>query len=687
MNSFLQKIFHHRDRGADTKVPFRLNIILTVVGVLFAILVIQLAYLQVVNGNQYKAEVSRSDNSVKLGNVQRGMIYDSTGRVLVGNKAHQAIQYTKGLSVTSATLYKIANKLGEYLSVDYSTLTPRQEAEFYLSNPDNLQKVIDSMTFAKGTSTSDQYIQELAKVIKEKLYSTDKKTRNAAAIFQKMSGSYQLSTTYIKSSGVTTKELAEVGEHLSEMPGVQIGDSWTREYPNGDAIQSIVGTVSSERVGLPSDRINTLLAEGYSRNDSVGQSYLEAKYESTLRGSKSQTLIKSGSLDKAIKQYGGQKGDNLQLTINSEFEKKIQSLVENADRNTGNSTGAYAVVMNPNNGAIIGLAGVSRNPETGKLTPNALGTINSSIVMGSVVKGAMVSGALMDKVITPTNSTLTDKPIITGGIKKASWFNQDGNHDISLDASTALEVSSNSYMMQLAMKEAKFNYYSGAPLTMNPNVFNIMRGYFNQFGLGVLTGIDLPGETKGIQGPGGSANIGKALDLSYGNYDAYTPIQVAQYISTIANGGYRIEPHIVQSIRESNKDGKLGRVKYTVTPTVLNKVDMTDAQRKVVTDGFYKVVHGTNEYRTGITLNTVRPSISAKTGTAQTFYSSGKKGSKPVETVTLSLGSFSPSKNPQVVVVVAIPNLPSNAESNNVNLAEQIYQAYWKYVQSDSDLK
>lgn len=114
---------------------------------------------------------------------------------------------------------------------------------------------------------------------------------------------------------------------------------------------------------------------------------------------------------------------------------------------------------------------------------------------------------------------------------------------------------------------------------------------------------------------------------------------------------------------------------------------MTAAQRKVVTDGFYKVVHGTNEYRTGITLNTVKPSISAKTGTAQTFYSSGKKGSKPVETVTLSLGSFAPSDNPQVVVVVAIPNLPSNAESNNIDLAQKIYQAYWKYVQSDSGLK
>ncbi|CAI2690111.1 Penicillin-binding protein 2B [Apilactobacillus kunkeei] len=687
MNSFLQKIFHHSDRGENSKVPFRLNIILTVVGVLFAILIIQLGYLQVVNGNQYKAEVSRSDNSVKYGNVQRGMIYDSTGRVLVGNKAHQAIQYTKGLSVTSADLYKIANTLGKYLTVDTSSLTPRQEADFYLANADNLKKVSSSITFPKGSSASEQYVLELQKVMNDKLYSTDKETKNAATIFQKMSGSYQLSTTYIKTINVTNKEIAEIGEHLDEMPGVQIGDSWTREYPNGNAIQSIVGTVSSEKVGLPSDRINTLLAEGYSRNDSVGQSYLEEKYESTLRGSKSQTLIKGGSLDKAVKQYGGQKGDNLQLTINSEFEKKIQSLVEEADQGTGNSTGAYAVVMNPNTGGIIGLAGVSRDPETGKETPNALGTINSSIVMGSVVKGAMISGALMDKVITPTNSTLTDKPILTGGIRKASWFNQDGNHDIALDASTALEVSSNSYMMQLAMKEAKFNYVEGGALTMNPDVFNIMRGYFNQFGLGVYTGIDLPGETKGIQGPSGSANIGKALDLSYGNYDAYTPMQIAQYISTIANGGYRIEPHIVQSIRASSKSGKLGRVKYTVTPTVLNKIDMTAAQRKVVTDGFYKVVHGTNEYRTGITLNTVKPSISAKTGTAQTFYSSGKKGSKPVETVTLSLGSFAPSDNPQVVVVVAIPNLPSNAESNNIDLAQKIYQAYWKYVQSDSGLK
>src|SRR5699024_6676537 len=101
------------------------------------------------------------------------------------------------------------------------------------------------------------------------------------------------------------------------------------------------------------------------------------------------------------------------------FQSQLQSLVKSAESGAGgNSTGTYAVVMNPNTGGVIGMAGVDRNPSTGKITDNALGTINSDIVMGSVVKGAMVSGALMDGVITPTNSVLTDKPITVGGVKK-----------------------------------------------------------------------------------------------------------------------------------------------------------------------------------------------------------------------------------------------------------------------------
>lgn len=115
-------------------------------------------------------------------------------------------------------------------------------------------------------------------------------------------------------------------------------------------------------------------------------------------------------------------------------------------------------------------------------------------------------------------------------------------------------------------------------------------------------------------------------------------------------------------------------------PDVLNHIDMTQSQRAVVKKGLYDVVHGTNTYKTGGELDTIKPEISAKTGTAQTFYDGN-------ETVTLSLASYAPSTHPQVVVALAMPNLGVNAESNNMQLAKRIYAAYWKDVQSTSTVK
>ncbi|KRN13416.1 penicillin-binding protein transpeptidase [Fructilactobacillus fructivorans] len=685
MKNFFDRLFRRRSRGSsrrngNSKIPFRLNFIFAIVGILFAVLVFRLAYMQIFQGSVYKSDVNQSDNSVKYGNVPRGMIYDSTGKVLVGNKTHRAITYTKGLSVMPQEIYNNANKLGSYITIPTKTLTKKQIGEYYLADKTNLAKATKVVPNGEKLAPQAAYDKALDMIQDGKLIKVTPQMKNAAAIFTEMSGAYQLSTTNIKTDGVSNKEIAEVGEHAAEMPGVQVGTSWSRDYPSGNEIQSIVGNMSSSKTGLPSDRVNELLAEGYSRNDSVGQSNLEQQYEPVLRGSKSQTEVKVGGdnkIVKEVKKYPGQRGQNLQLSINSKFQNKLQDLVKGSESGgVGNSTGAYAVVMNPKNGAVIGMAGVNRDPKTGKITPNELGTINSAIVMGSVVKGAMVSGALMDKVITPNSSTMEDMPIDIGGSKKSSWFNKNGEANMSVNAQGALEVSSNSYMMQLAMKEGGFKYKAGGSLNMSPNVFNTERNYFNQFGLGVKTGIDLPGETAGIQGPSTFANIGKALDESFGNYDSYTTIQLAQYMSTIANGGYRMKPHVVQNVRSTNtKNGQLGAVQNTTMPTVLNEIPMTPAERNVVTQGLYQVVHGTNKYKTGGDLSSISPEVSAKTGTAQTFYEG-----KP--TVTLSLASYAPSKDPQVVVALAIPNLPVNAENNNLNLAKQIYQAYWSDVQN-----
>ncbi|WP_353989092.1 penicillin-binding protein 2 [Pediococcus argentinicus] len=668
-----------------SELPFRLNLIFFIVFALLLLLVGQLGYLQVLYGSKFQAEVDRTDNTIEAGNVQRGMIYDSTGRVLVGNDSHQAILYTKGVGTLSFDVYKTANTLGEYLNVGDTNLTDTNIAQYLLANPTTLKKYMAKISNKSELGPKAQFNKAVDLVKKDNVKLTNSQ-KNAARIYTLMDGAYQLSTIYIKESDVTGRELSEIGEHLSEMPGVKVGTSWTRSYPEGNGVKSLTGTVSSSKSGLPSDQVNTLLAQGYARNDSVGQSYLEQQYEPILRGSKSQTQVElnsSNQITKRVEKYAGKKGDNLVLTINAKFQDKVQQIMHDTVQSAGGeSTGGYAVVMNPKTGAIYAMAGVDRSPSDGKITTNALGTINEPIVMGSVVKGAMVSGALMDGVITPENNVLTDEPIkLAGTGSKGSWFNHDGNANMAVDAPTALQVSSNSYMMQLAMKEGGFTYASGKGLAgMNPMVFNKMRGYFEQFGLGTKTGIDIPGESSGFKGPTGFANIGKALDLSFGNYDAYTTIQVAQYMSTIANGGYRVAPRIVGQIRGSKSDGQLGAVENTTTPNVLNYVKESAAQRAVVKQGLYDVVHGNNKYKTGGPLAGISPGISAKTGTAQTTTNGHS-------TVTLSLASFAPSNDPDVVVALALPGLGLDAEDNNMDAAKEIYKAYWKLVQDKSTLK
>lgn len=120
--------------------------------------------------------------------------------------------------------------------------------------------------------------------------------------------------------------------------------------------------------------------------------------------------------------------------------------------------------------------------------------------MGSVVKPAMVLGALEDGVITTSNSSLPDVPIYLKGTPvKKSWYNIGAYS--SLTADHALEISSNIYMMRLAMREGNAKYEANSYLTMDNDIFSKMRRHFGEFGLGIKTGIDLPGEVTGLEVP------------------------------------------------------------------------------------------------------------------------------------------------------------------------------------------
>ena len=208
MKSAISSHRNSKNRNAQSIIPFRLNFLLWVVGILLLALAGRLFYLQVLNGTAYKAEVKRSDTTIQTNNVQRGMIYDSQGKVLVGNQTHQAITYTKGANVSTDDLYKIANRLGRYVTVSNkdSRLTKRNQEDYYLADSSRLKEVLKHVKTSETDSDDAQYNKALDYLSAHpSAWRLTTQQKNYARIYAAMSGAYSLSTTYIKKTGVTSR--------------------------------------------------------------------------------------------------------------------------------------------------------------------------------------------------------------------------------------------------------------------------------------------------------------------------------------------------------------------------------------------------------------------------------------------------------------------------------------------------
>lgn len=660
-------------RQASSRIPARLNILMGIVIVMLGLLAIRLANLQVTNSAVYKNEVNSAETSIEQIGVQRGMIFDSTGRKLVSNEGSQAITFTKPKVITEKKMYELANSVGELITIDTKRLSQTNMNLYYLQNDANAKKVAE-LSGTKRASGTDGYVKDLTTYVNEHndIVQLSDDEKNKAMIFQKMMNAYALSTVYLKEEGVTDKEIASIGERQAELPGVRVGLYYKRQgVKDDDLMASILGRVSTSTTGLPEDRINQMLTQGYSRDDSVGTSNLEMRYEDALRGAKREVelSVKDGEPVEKVR-FGGQSGDNMTLTINSKFQADVQKILR--DNMPGGTTqGAYSVVMNPTTGGVYAMNGITNSD--GKSQDDAMATINSSAVVGSVVKPALITQGLLTKTITPENNVFVDTPIdIAGTASKTSWFNKKGENSIPLSASDALMVSSNSYVMQLMLKMGGLNYSSGMNLgALDPEIFTTMRQGFNAFGLGVKTGIDLPGETAGVRGEASRERIGNALDESFGQYDTYTTMQLAQYVSTIANGGYRMRPHVVQEIHH-RENGRQDRVATTVEPEVLGTINWTAAERDVIWNGMDKVVNGNSKFMTGRPLQKQKPTVYAKTGTAETF-------TNGASTLTYSLVAFVPGED--VAIAVVIPGVPAEMETIvNQTIANEILDSFWKNV-------
>ena len=265
---------------------------------------------------------------------------------------------------------------------------------------------------------------------------------------------------------------------------------------------------------------------------------------------------------------------------------------------------------------------------------------------------------------------MVDEPLkFSGGLSKRSYFNQDGK--VTIDDKEALMHSSNVYMFKTALKIAGSPYAPNMSLPTDiSEAGQKLRKGLNQVGLGVKTGIDLPNETGGQIEPL-TDNPGNYLDLAIGQYDTYSPLQLSQYASTIANSGYRIQPHIGLEIRKATNKDSLGPVKQKVKGDVLNKVNNTSDQVKQVQEGFkmaYNEKEGTGYQSFN---NTVVPSA-GKTGTAEVFQDGKPK-------VNSTYVGYAPSDNPKLAFSIVYTNQPvPEPWLNGGDLGRDIINYYFK---------
>lgn len=184
---------------------------------------------------------------------------------------------------------------------------------------------------------------------------------------------------------------------------------------------------------------------------------------------------------------------------------------------------------------------------------------------------------------------------------------------------------------------------------------------YASYGLGVKSGIDLPNESLGYKGT--SLLGGHLLDFSIGQYDTYTPIELAQYIATLANSGTRVKPYLLKEVyAPSEENTQFGSLIYQAKTEVLGTVDLDSAYIKRVQEGFHAVMSALGSGYMGNYTNSA-----GKTGTSQSFLDTDNDGVIDTETITQTFGGYAPYDNPQMSMVVISPDISHNQNGSNYN--------------------
>ncbi|MCM3160208.1 penicillin-binding protein 2 [Metabacillus litoralis] len=652
----------------------RINVFFFLVFLLFVALIVRLGVVQIVQGEEFSKEVSRTESDYASLPAPRGKMYDRYNRVVVDNTRVPAITYTVDKTTSAEDKIETAKKLAEYINYEKEFLTDelkdRDIKDYWLaSHPTEAKELLSKKELE--LKPSETYKLQVERVPEDEFNTikSDPEQMELAYIYTRFSSGYQYEPQVVKSLNLTDEEVSLVAEHLEQLPGVDVITDWGRSYPY-ESLSSIFGSVTSPEEGILQSREDYYKARGYARNERVGRSYLEYQYEDYLNPRKAKVEYisdKDGNIISEEVVDEGQRGYDLKLSFDMELQMEVEKIVEEellrASKSHFLMDRAFVVMMDPYQGDVLAMVGKQLDSKNrNKIIDYPYGTFTTQYEAGSTVKGATVLAGYQ-KGIPIGQGYYDTKLYFKGTPPKGSYRNLGYMTDLS-----ALKLSSNVYMFYVALEIADIEYQKNGPLNVSSEDFQRLRNYFAQFGLGVPTGIDLPQESSGLLSTPDTA--GKILDIAIGQFDTYTPLQLAQYVSVIANGGSRVQPRIVTSIHTPVEDSTLGPIAVDKSPNVLNKVNNTPEEIERVQQGFRLVV------TSGTASAYIDYDVAGKTGTSQTNYYGPKREYWGRKTNNLNFIGYYPSENPEVAFSVVVPWASNDKDAVNKHIANRIVKAY-----------
>ena len=674
-----KKIYNVASKKRNIKdiIEKRYIIMIIIICIVMIVLGLNLFFIQVIKHDFYVNKVEQLNRNVIFSNsTPRGRIYDRNGKIIVDNESVKVIYYEKPNGVTTKEEIEVAYKVADMIEIDYELEITDLKKFWILNNKEESNNLItdEEWQLLEERKLTNLDIENLKiERINDQLDEFTDKDKKAASIYYLMNVGYSYDEKIIKDEDVTDKEYALIAENINNIKGFDVRLDWNRVYPYGDVFKSILGNVS--KTGIPYELKDYYLNLGYSLDDRVGTSYLEYQYESILKGEKVSYQIMEDGSKKIINQ--GSRGKDIVLTIDIELQKEIEKILEEevikgkSYPNTKYYNRSFVIISDPNTGEILAMAG--KQVIDGKIYDYTPGIVTTPVTAGSIVKGAShavgyKTGALkIGDIRYDECIKIADTPL------KCSWTNLGNLNDIQ-----ALKYSSNVYQFYTAFNVGGGNYSYNEKISINPQAFETYRNMFKQFGLGVKTEIDLPIESLGYTS--NSTLPGHLLDFSIGQFDTYTPIQLSQYINTIANGGSRMKPYLLKAVYNPTKDG-LTDLLYETKPTILNEVSLEDEYIKRIQAGFREVMTTSG---TGVGFIDSKYNPAGKTGTSESFIDSDGDGVVDKETMTNTFGGYAPYDNPKVSFVVISPDIFYKETSTsrapiNKNISYRISQKYFEF--------